>query len=235
MMSQPASACTTACRQQDCDGLVVGDIAVADHAVMAVRGERVERHVAQDADFGHRLLQRGDGAADEIAGVERLAAFGVLQRRRHRRKHRDRRDAECRGLARGVDQGRDRQPKRARHRRDRLLAPLVMHKDRPDQIARGQHVLGDEPARPRVAPVAAQPEARIGGERRQKLGHGQPSGRERECRQSRRGREPAQPRSRPPPAVVGARGASGDKPSAPRKRRQRISQVGAFRDGRIRA
>ena len=186
---------------QDRHGLVIVDIAVADHAVMAVRGERVERHVAQHADLGHRVLQRGDRAADEIVGVHRLAALFVLQRRRHRREHRDRRDAERGRLASGVDQGRDRQAKNAGHRGDRLLAAVVVDKDRPDQIARGQHVLGDELARPRVAPVAAQPEARIGGERRQKLGHGKTPGKS--------GSESVNRRK------IGARARSGNEP-APR-------------------
>ena len=65
---------------QDRHGLVILDIAVADHPVMAVRGERVERHVAQHAEIGQRFFQRGDRAADEIAGVERLAAFCILER-----------------------------------------------------------------------------------------------------------------------------------------------------------
>ena len=60
---------------QDLDGLVILDIAVADDPVMAVRGERVERHIAQHAELGQRLLQRRDRAADEIAGVDRVAAF----------------------------------------------------------------------------------------------------------------------------------------------------------------
>ena len=102
---------------------------------MAVRGERVERHVAQHAEIGQRFLQRGHRAADQIAGVERLAAFFILERGGHRREHRDRRNAERGGLAGGVDQCRDRQAKDAGHRGDRLLTALVMDEDRPDQIA----------------------------------------------------------------------------------------------------
>ena len=37
---------------QERHGLVILDIAGADHPVMAVRSERVERHVAQDAKIG---------------------------------------------------------------------------------------------------------------------------------------------------------------------------------------
>ncbi len=78
---------------QDLNGLVVGDVAVPDDPVMAVRGERVERHVAQHAEFGQSLFQSCDRAADKIARVERVAAFRIFQRRRHRRKDSHHRNA----------------------------------------------------------------------------------------------------------------------------------------------
>ena len=40
------------------DGFVVEDDAVAQQAVMAVAGEGIERHVAEDADVRHFLLDR---------------------------------------------------------------------------------------------------------------------------------------------------------------------------------
>ena len=172
MMSQPAAGLDDRLPLQDRDRLVVFDIAVADHAVMAVRRERVERHVAQHAELGQGLFQRGDRAADEIAGIDRVAAFRILEGVRHRRKDSDRRDTELGGLAGGIDQCRDRQAEDIRHRRDRRLAALVMDKDRPDQVARRQHCLGDQLARPCIAPVAAQPGLRIGGEGRQERCHG---------------------------------------------------------------
>ena len=46
MMSLPASACITAWRDQDGDGVVVEDDAVAQEAVVAVAGIGIERHVA---------------------------------------------------------------------------------------------------------------------------------------------------------------------------------------------
>ncbi len=140
---------------------------------MAMRGERVERHVAQHAEIGQSLFQRADGAADQVVRVERLLALGVLQRRIDRRKHRDGRNAELGGLARGVDQCRDRQPPGAGHRVDRGAAVFVMHEDRPDQIAGGKKVLGDQLARPRIAAVAPEPRGRIGRQRREEgLAHG---------------------------------------------------------------
>ena len=54
MMSQPASACTSACLHQRLKRLVVDDLAVAHQAVVAVAGVGVERHVEQHADVEHR-------------------------------------------------------------------------------------------------------------------------------------------------------------------------------------
>ncbi len=51
---------------QHLHGLVVDDVAVAQQAVMAVAGIGIERHVAEDADLGHLLLDRADRAAHQI-------------------------------------------------------------------------------------------------------------------------------------------------------------------------
>ncbi len=71
----------------------------------------------------------------------------------------------------GIGQRHERQAAGARHRGDRLLVTLVMDKDRPDQIGRGQHMLGNPPARPGIAAIAPHPKTRIGGVQRQKFGH----------------------------------------------------------------
>ena len=92
MMSQPASACTSACLHQHGDGLVVEDGAVAHQAVVAVAGVGIERHVAQHADLRHRLLDGADRLADQIVGVERLAAVA-----RRAGSGRCRETARCRG------------------------------------------------------------------------------------------------------------------------------------------
>ena len=157
---------------QDLDGLVVGDIAVANHPIVPVGGERVERHVTQHAEIRHGLLQRRYGPADEISGIQRLAAFSVLQMGRHRREYGDGRNAQLGSLAGGIDECCNRQPKDVRHRRDRLLTTFIVDKDGPDQVARGQYAFGDEFARPRIAAVAPQTRLRVGGERRQECGHG---------------------------------------------------------------
>ena len=67
MMSQPASRLHQRLLDQHRDGFVVEDDAVvAQQAVMAVAGVGIERHVAQDADLRHFLLDGADGPADQI-------------------------------------------------------------------------------------------------------------------------------------------------------------------------
>ncbi len=57
MMSAPASACITAARTIWSTVSSLTMIAVAQDAVMAVAGEGIERHVGDDADIRHRLLE----------------------------------------------------------------------------------------------------------------------------------------------------------------------------------
>ena len=80
MMSQPASACTSACWTSTATRLVVENAAVLDQAVMAVAGVGIERDIAEDAEIGKFLLDRAHGLADQIVGVERLRAVLVAQR-----------------------------------------------------------------------------------------------------------------------------------------------------------
>ena len=68
MMSQPASACTSAWRTSACERLVVEDLAAAHQAVVAVAGVGVERHVEQHADVEPGLADGAGGAADQIVG-----------------------------------------------------------------------------------------------------------------------------------------------------------------------
>ncbi len=75
------------------DGLVVEDRAVAHQAVVAVAGVGIERHVAQHADLRHRFLDGADRLADQIVGIERLAAVLVAQVRVGVGKQRDAGDA----------------------------------------------------------------------------------------------------------------------------------------------
>ena len=92
MMSQPASACTSACLTSTATVSSLRIITVAQQPVMAVAGKGIERHIAKDADLGHFLLDGANGAADQIVGIERFAA---LSRRATPDRYRER--ARCRG------------------------------------------------------------------------------------------------------------------------------------------
>ena len=97
MMSAPASRLDQRLLHQHGDRLVVDDDAVAEKPIMAVAGVGIERHIAEDADLGHRLLDGADGAADQIAGVERLGAVFVAQPGIGIGKQREAGDGELRG------------------------------------------------------------------------------------------------------------------------------------------
>ena len=56
------------------DGGVVDDLVAGHDAVMAVAGVGIERDVGDEAEVGHRRLDRARSAADEIVRVERLRA-----------------------------------------------------------------------------------------------------------------------------------------------------------------
>jgi hypothetical protein len=146
---------------QHVEGLVVDDIAVAHQPVLAVGGEGIERHVAQDADLGHRLLDRAHGAADEVVGIAGFLAVLGFQLARHDREDRDDGDAQFGRPARVLDQLVDAQPLDAGHRGDRAaLGFPVLHEDGPDQVGGRQPVLGHQRPRPGMAPVAAEPRVR---------------------------------------------------------------------------
>ena len=161
MTSAPARAWIERLAHQRFDRLVVEDAdlacrTLADEAVVAVAGVRVERDVGDEAELRELPLDGAAGLADEIAVVEGLAAALVLEMRLGVRKERDRRDVERDrppGLAHRLV---DAEPVDARHRRDRN-APLlaVDEKERPDEVARRQHVLRDQPPRPFRLAVAA--------------------------------------------------------------------------------
>jgi hypothetical protein len=79
MMSQPASACTSALPRQHRDGFVVENAAVLNQPVMAVAGERIERHVAEHAEVRKFLFDRAHRFTDQVVRIERLGAVLVAQ------------------------------------------------------------------------------------------------------------------------------------------------------------
>ncbi len=127
---------------------------------MAVAGIGVEGDVAHDADLGDRLLDRPGRPADQVVGVERLAAGLVAQAGVGIGKQRDDGDCEIAGPLRRLDAILDRQARDARHRGDGLrLAGALAHEDRPDQVGGRQHLLADQPAAPVGLAQAAQAHA----------------------------------------------------------------------------
>src|SRR3984885_5530977 len=130
--------------------------AFAHQAVVAVAGVRVERDVGDEAKLGKLALDRTAGAADEVSFIEGLAPLRVLERNFGVGEERDRRDVQLNrplSLAHGLFDG---QPVDAWHRgyRNALLL-AVDQKQRPDEVARRQHMLGDQPPRPFRLAVAA--------------------------------------------------------------------------------
>jgi len=161
MMSQPASASTSACLTSTSTVSSLRISAVVKEPVMAVAGIGIERDIAQEADLGHFLLDGPDGPAHQIVRVECLGAGVVAQCGVGIGKQRDAGNPQLCG-ALGVAHGLvDRDTLDARHRGDRHpLALAVDEKQRPDQVVGGEHMLAHHPAHPFGAPVASRPTAR---------------------------------------------------------------------------
>ena len=161
MTSAPARAWFSAWRDERFDRLVVEDGELARNAfahepVVAVAGVRVERDVGDEAKLRKLALDRAAGAADEIVLVEGLAAALVLEMRLGVGEERDRRDVELDrplGLAHRLI---DAEPVDAGHRGDRNAPLLALDQEqRPDEVARRQHMLRHQPPRPFRLAVAA--------------------------------------------------------------------------------
>jgi len=85
--------------REDVERLVVQDVAVlVDHAVLAVRGVRIESDVGHEAELGESFLERGECARHQAFRIERLAAIGAFQLRIDHRKKREHRNAELQAL-----------------------------------------------------------------------------------------------------------------------------------------
>ncbi len=129
---------------------------------MAVAGVGVERDVGDEAKLRELALNRAAGPADEIAFVEGFAAPRVLERRFGVREQTDRRNAELYRPPGLAHQFINAEPIDARHRGD-WNATLVAfdQEQRPDEVARSQDMLGDQPARPVSLAISARAAAEI--------------------------------------------------------------------------
>ena len=162
MMSQPASACTSACLVEHGDRFVVEDFAVAHQPVMAVAGEGIERDVGEQADLRHCLLDGAQRAADQIVRVERLAAGLVAQLRIGVGEQRQAGDGQLGGAFGLAHRLVDGQPLDAGHRRHRRPRIVPVHDEqRPDQVVGGELVLAHHAAHPFAAPVAARADGKV--------------------------------------------------------------------------
>ena len=172
-MSAPASAWLSAWRTSTATVSSLRIAPSSQQAVMAVAGIGIERHVGEDADIGHGLLDGAAGPADQVFGVERLAADCVPQARIGVGKQRHRRDAQLRGALGLADDLVDAEALDARHRGDGIARVVAVDdEERPDEVVDGQHVLAHEAAGPVGLAVAAGPvgqvQARTRGARRRR-------------------------------------------------------------------
>ena len=141
---------------EHCEGGVVGDVALADHAVMAVIGVRVERHVTHQRHVRKRALQQPRRAAHQVLRVAGLRALGILLLGRRRGEQGDGRDAELHALRHVAREPVERDAHHAGHGGDighRVAALGDEH--RPDQVIDGKPRLRDQPAGGGVVAVAA--------------------------------------------------------------------------------
>ena len=152
---------------QPLDGGVVEDAAALDHAVVAVLGERIERHVAHHAHLGRGVLHRPDRPADQAVGIGR--------RRARRRPSSS--PSMCGKMAmagmpsalaslRRLGRLGDRPALDARHGGHRDAALALVHHHRPDQVGGRQRRLAHQPPDPVGLAQAAQAQGGVGGERR---------------------------------------------------------------------
>ncbi len=126
-------------------------------------GIGVERYIGQDADVRHRILDRADGAAHEVVGVERFlpiiaapVSLGVGEKG-------EAGDASVTRFAGAGDDAVHRPARHAGQRGDGLFHPLPFrHEERPDEVAGVQAVFGVHRAAPGGGASAAQAERRIG-------------------------------------------------------------------------
>src|SRR5260221_5105597 len=131
---------------------------------MAVAGKGIGGCVAEDPDPGMGALHGGNGAANEIVRIERLVAFLALEAEGQHGKDGDHRNAEFGGAPGFLDQGRDRESRYARHRRDILASGgTVLDEDRPDEIGGGGGGFGNPGGRPLVRTGAGGENGRGGG------------------------------------------------------------------------
>ena len=156
MMSQPACACTRACLTSTATVSSLRMTPSPQQPVMAMAGERVERHVTQHAEVRDLPLDGANRPADQVVRINGLAAGLVAQGGVSVGEQRDAGDGQLGGplgLADGLIDRKPLDPGHGGHRRPGLLP--VHDEQRPDQVIGGKDVFLHHPARPFAAAVAA--------------------------------------------------------------------------------
>ena len=155
-------------------GFVVQDVAVfagvgVEQAVLAMAGERVERHVGHHAKLWKACFQRPYHPGHQTVRVQRFLAIGRLERSVDHRKQRHHRYAQADAFFRDRQQQIEAEPLDAGHRRHSLTPLLsVQHKYRVDQVMGAEGVFAHQVACEGVATQAARTGEGVG----RKGGHG---------------------------------------------------------------
>ncbi len=152
---------------QHVDRRVVDDIArLVEQAVLSVCRIRVERHVGEQADLRHGVLDGADRRAHQIVRIERLGAVVAALVSGRVREQGKARDAGGDSLFRARHGEIDRPARDAGQRSDRLLdARSRGHEQGPDEIGGAQAMLGMKRAAPGCGAGAAEAKGGIIGVR----------------------------------------------------------------------
>jgi hypothetical protein len=144
---------------------VIDDVAgVVEHAVLAVAGVGVERHVGHHAQVRKLFFQRPHHARDQAVGVERLLAVGCFEGGVDGREQRQHRNAELHAVFGHRQQQIQAQAVHAGHGRHGLALVLALvHEHGIDQVVGRDGVLAHQVAGKAVTAQAAWAALRKGG------------------------------------------------------------------------
>jgi hypothetical protein len=142
---------------EDLHRFVIDDVAgVVQHAVLAVAGVGVQRHVGHHAQVGKLFFQRPHHARDQAVGVERLLAVGVFEGGVDGREQRHHRNAELHAVFGHRQQQVQAQALHAGHGGHGLALVLALvHEHGVDQVVRRDRVLAHQVAGESVTAQAA--------------------------------------------------------------------------------
>jgi hypothetical protein len=143
--------------EKDDRGVVV-DVLAFDikNAVVTVRGVGVKGHIGKDWQIGEFFLEGSEGAGDEAVGIESGPAILGAEGGFDTGKDGDAADAALGESGRVPEDSGNRMAGMAREARDRRgCAGAVFHKERSDQVGRGNRGFREEAANARGAAKAA--------------------------------------------------------------------------------